>query len=392
MCNKPGLLRVLRREVSRMTASRITLLLLVVFPMLWGSVLVAMFYSRSPRELPIAICDLDESPLSRQLVRMIDATPGTWVRHQVIVPQEGESMILKKTVYALAVIPADFERDLKRGSAPQVAFFTNGQLILPGSLISRDLRRAVGTLSAAADMARRRKTGEMSVAAEVHFEPVRLNIHSLFNPALDYSFFLLPSVLMCLLMLFVLFVAIHVVAIELKEGTGPEWLEAAGGSTPRALAGKLLPYLLYETLLLFVSLIFLEKMIGVPPRGSSLLLGIGTVLFVFATVSVGLFIAVWTANLRLACSLAAFYGGPAFAFAGVTFPIVSMPTTAAAWANILPVTHYLRLLTDQVARGAPAGESISELFALSVFILIGGIFSCRRASRVLRHERYWGAK
>jgi hypothetical protein len=96
------------------------------------------------------------------------------------------------------------------------------------------------------------------------------------------------------------------------------------------------------------------------------------------------------ANLRLATSTAAFIAAPAFAFCGLTFPTAAMPLQAKVWGAILPLTHYLGVLVDQVMRGAPASASLPKLAALAGFVLVLPVLSHYRLARVLGDERYWG--
>ena len=66
---------VLRRELDRIVHRPLEPLLLVVLPALALALTYAIFSARLPRDLPVAVVDEDHSRLSRQLVRMIDATP-----------------------------------------------------------------------------------------------------------------------------------------------------------------------------------------------------------------------------------------------------------------------------------------------------------------------------
>ena len=74
------------------------------------------------------------------------------------------------------------------------------------------------------------------------FLPVKLHQHVLFNPFGNYAYFLLTALLPLMILVFTLLTTIFSVGIELREGTGPDWLEHASGSIIVALTGKLFPY------------------------------------------------------------------------------------------------------------------------------------------------------
>ncbi|MCK5100703.1 MAG: ABC transporter permease, partial [Desulfobacteraceae bacterium] len=115
-----------------------------------------------------------------------------------------------------------------------------------------------------------------------------------------------------------------------------------------------------------------------------------TILFVFAYQAIGIFIISMTANLRLALSVAGFYSTTAFAFVGVTFPIMGMPLFAKIWSNLLPLTHYIKLFVDQSMKGVPVSVSLPDLCYISFFFLAGLTLSCSRMKKILTHQEYRG--
>jgi ABC-2 type transport system permease protein len=177
---------------------------------------------------------------------------------------------------------------------------------------------------------------------------------------------------------------------ELREGTAGEWVDAAGDSTARALAGKLLPSTLCFLGVAGAAMAVLFGIAGVPLRGSLPLLLLGTLLFVLAYQAVGVLLVAFFANLRFATSVAAFLASPAFAYAGITFPMMGMPAFARFWGSLLPLTHYLQLLVDQSMKGAPAPVSLPSLLALLAFVVVAPLAAWPRLRRVLREDRFWG--
>jgi ABC-2 type transport system permease protein len=381
---------VLRRELRRILARPLEPLLLVVLPALALGFTWAIFSAGLPRDLPVAVVDLDHSRLSRQLARMIDATPTVRVAERPDQVQAAEELVLGGRVYAYVLLPEGLEREVKRGKAAPVVAYTNAQLLVPASLVRRDLLAATGTLSAGIKLRRLRAAGETEASARVRLEPVRADLHALFNPELNYVSYLFVALFPTLLHVFVLLAAVNSVGSELREGTAGEWLAAAGGSVPRALAGKLLPSTLAFLAVAGAAMAVLFGAAGVPQRGSLPLLLLGTLLFVLAYQAIGVLLVALFANLRLATSVAAFLASPAFAYAGITFPTMGMPPFARLWGALLPLTHYLELLVDQAMKGAPSSSSLAPLAALTAFAMASPLLGGRRLGRVLRDGRFWG--
>ena len=322
---------------------------------------------------------------------MIDATPTVRVSERPADPKAAEELVLAGRVYAYVLLPEGLERGVKRGQAEPVVAYTNAQLLVPASLVRRDLLAATSTLSAGIKLRRLRAAGETEASARVRFEPVRADIHALFNPQLNYVSYIFVALFPTLLHVFVLLAAVNSVGSELREGTAGEWLETAGGSVPRALAGKLLaldrglpgrgrggdgrP---------------LRRSRACPMRGSLALVLLGTLLFVLAYQAIGVLIVALFANLRFATSVAAFLASPAFAYAGITFPTMGMPAFARFWGALLPLTHYLKLLVDQSMKGAPA-LGLRALAARPPRLRRRGPAPrVAAAARVLGDPRYWG--
>jgi ABC-2 type transport system permease protein len=224
----------------------------------------------------------------------------------------------------------------------------------------------------------------------VRFEPVRADIHTLFNPQLNYSSYIFVALFPTLLHVFVLLAAVNSVGSELREGTAGEWMDAAKGSVWRAVAGKLLPSTLAFLAVAAGVMAVLFSVMGVPMRGSLPLMLLGTLLFVLAYQAIGVLLVAFSANLRFATSIAAFLASPAFAYAGITFPTAGMPAFARFWGALLPLTHYLKLLVDQAMKGAPASVSAPSLLALLLFVVAAPLLAWPRLRRVVGDARYWG--
>jgi ABC-2 type transport system permease protein len=112
--------------------------------------------------------------------------------------------------------------------------------------------------------------------------------------------------------------------------------------------------------------------------------------FVLAYVAMGFALTAVAGELRLGTNLAAFYCAPAFAFAGVTFPVEGMPVAGQAWGSLLPVTHYLRILVQQGLRAGPIDVSWQSFLPLLAFAVVPWPFLAWRMGRLMRDPRAWG--
>jgi len=385
-----GVWSVVARECRRATSRPLYGLLAIVFPLATFGVLASLFSAGKPVELPVAVCDRDHSALSRKLVRMMDATQAIRVAHRVNDPLQGRTLIESNEAYALILIPEKMERDVYAGKSPKIVGYYNNQYLLPAGLVARDMQTVVAAVSAGINVKTRQKKGEPLQAAMERVSPVAVDHHTLFNPTANNAYYLVPLVLPNMLQIFVLLTTVFVLGIELREGTGRELLERAGGSIVAAVAGKLLPYTILFFLMANVANAFVFLYFGIPVQGSVRLITAAYFVYILAYQSLAILLLGIFPNFRMALSLAGIYCSPALAFTGATFPVVAMPLFGRIWSSILPMTYFFQVFIDQAFRGAPVRISLYPAAVLCLFALLGPALMLWRLKQVYSDERYWG--
>jgi ABC-2 type transport system permease protein len=378
--------RGFRREWKRIAASRFLFWASGPAPVVLFLLLVAIFQQQVLRELPVALVDQDQSALSDQLARMLDATTGLDLRYRLTDTTDAEQLVREGRIYGYVVVPRGLETQVLRGEQANVAGFHNAAFLSAGGIVSREFRTVVATLSYGIKQQRLTRLGVTAVP----LEPVRVQSSALYNPQLNYAYFLLVAMLPAMLQIFIALVAVEAVGTELRWGTALEWLQTSGNRVVVALSAKLAPYLLLylTTAMVMVTILFL--LVEVPLRGNLLAIALGSLLLVASYIGIGVLFVALSANLRMATSFAAFYTGPALAYMGISFPQMAMPTFGQLWGNMLPVTHYMRLLIGQGIRGEDVASALPQLALLLVFATLPLGLATLRLRRLARDSRYWG--
>jgi ABC-2 type transport system permease protein len=340
--------------------------------------LVGVFAAEVVRDLPVAVLDLDRSATSRTATRWLETTRGARLAGHVEDLGAARSAVLERQVYGVLVVPRHFERDLLRGRSPHATFLYNEEYLTAGGNVSADVSRLASTAA-----------GQLTALSGREAAPIRLDLRTLFNPAASYAQALGYLLIGGLLQVMIGLATIYAVGRELADGTVPEWLEAAGGSTLAAWLGKLGPYTVLLCLLVVVLLGGYTIWYQIPVRGPAWLLLLATAAFVVASQAFGLLIIARTASLRRAVSLGALIFGPAAAFSGVTFPLAAMPLGPYIWAETLPLTHGLALVRAGVNVGAP-GAAVGPLLALALTTVVVFALAWSRLPVLLRNSSYWG--
>lgn len=363
-------------------------------PLLACALLWWIFSAGLPRALPIGLLDQDHSSLSRQLTRFLEATPGLALTERYSNGMEAEHALRTAGVYAVVVIGSGFSEAVKHNQPAQVTLLHNAQFGTHSGLIQRDVRTAVGTLSAGVEMAARTKRGEARQNVRVAMEPVRADLVTLFNTALNYEQFLAAALIPAMLHILAMTAGAWSVGRELRDASLGEWLgpRPGPGHTAAALAGKLLwPWCLLGTVAT-VMLLWLTWGRGWNPQGSLGWTLLALWVFLALSICMGAFASSMTRSLRTALSATGFLTAPAFAFSGVGFPVVSMPPAAQLWAKALPYTHYIRVQIEQLQMGAPLQYSLLTPLVMAVVCLLLGATSAWALRAAATQPHTWGKR
>lgn len=326
----------------------------------------SLFAEGTPRQLPIAIVDADNSHQSRSLQRHLDASPGLQAIAQFSSVHEGSAALRQGKVLALVVVPHEFEQHLRLGLSPEVVVFYNSQYLLAGKLAATAVREASALYSAKAGVMLRVAYGQDALSAVAAAGAVQPQITPLFNPAMNYAHFLGTAIVPALWQLFVVMSTLLALAWRFRQGQLPLTFSARCRVLAQTLAPVSVAMLLQGWLMLWL----FHYVMGWQVAGSKLWLLLGVLLMLLATQAMALLIMALSKNLVRSLSVSAAYLAPAFAFMGVTFPRADMSLLARFWGNIMPSTHYLKLQVAVADQGATLAIIWPSLLALLAFLCV----------------------
>lgn len=362
----PGFLHntyaVLRRELVRLTHQPMYFVLMLVLPVVSFAFFALLFNKGVARDIPIAVLDDDHTSLSRKVTQMIDATPTALVAYEIQDMDEGERLMREGKVMAIVQIPSFFEKNILSNSQTHIENYVSGTNITVNGLLSKDIQTAVTTFTAGIQLQLLTKQGLSEKQAMAQLMPVRFSRHVLFNPYINYGYYLSPSFMPMMLLIFVVMVTVFAIGTELKHATAREWLGTANGSVGAALTGKILP----------VTVIL-----------------VSTLLFILSYQAIAVFIVSLLSNLRLSLSIGGGYSVLAFTFSGLTFPIMAMWPAMRYLSRLFPFTYYTDIFVDQMLRGAPVACSLPDMGYMSLFIVLP-LLCLPRLRTICTEEKYWG--
>jgi ABC-2 type transport system permease protein len=378
---KPGFRLVFWREVGWLRRRPFLLGLTTVVPLVLMALLSAVFSAGLATRLPIGVLDLDSSDLSRTIIRTVDATPDTAVAVRVGDLAEGRSLILSGKIHGLLMLPLNLQRDVFSGRRPEVVFFYNTQTLTTGNLTVRGVNAAVPAVAAGIRLSLRTARGEPIEAAQSDILPIPVQTHPLFNPTLNYIYFLLTALIPSILQVVIVTASSYSAGLDVETRHRLRILRRLGGGLWPAIAGKTLPYTIIFLLVLGLSDSLLFAVLGLPLHGHYALLAIAGLLFILSCQLLGTLLALVLKPMATAVSIGTLLTAPAFGFMGIGFPRLGMSAFALGYGALLPGTWYLTARIDQTVRGTPVDLSWRPILILTAFVIgLAGLCAWRLES------------
>lgn len=215
-----------RLEWQRLRHDRWDFAMTFVVPMLAIGLIWWVFSAGLAQRLPIGVLDSDHSALSRQAVRMLQASQGLDVQQHYQNMAQVEAAMRSGHVAAVLVVPAGLERQVKTGRAARVTLIHNAQWSMPSGLIQRDVRSAIGTLSAGVEITIRTKRGQSPQQARTSFSPISTHMVGLFNVSSNYQEFLASNLMPALLHILAMTAGAWAIGRRLRDRTIGDWLHS----------------------------------------------------------------------------------------------------------------------------------------------------------------------
>ncbi|GIU13786.1 MULTISPECIES: ABC transporter permease [unclassified Shewanella] len=360
------MIKALKREFIALQDDPWQLALISYIPLLSIIGLWLLFSAGLPRQLPVAVVDLDNSQVSRSLARQLQANPVTKpVSYSEL--SSAEAAMKQGEVYALLVLPYGLNRDLLTAKTPIIDIRYNSQFLLVGKLLSSQLLATMADGLKPLGELKLLASGVMPERVAVNLSPVSSQTTALFNRNTNYVGFLVPPVLIALLQLLAMMVFANSLNRELRWNTTQQWYELG---LWKVIAAKVLFYtplvLLHGGFILALIYLFLE----LPIAGSIAVILLAQTVMLLAVWLMVLTIFFALKDSARVISFCTAMFAPAFAFMGVTFPVHEMPVAAQWWRVIMPTSHYIETHIAVVSYGQGLLASLSQMTGYWGFLLL----------------------
>jgi len=368
------LMAMLAKEIRQMRRDRLTFAMMLGVPLI-QLLLFGYAINNDPKRLPAALVTPTQDRFTRAIVTQLELTDYYRFVYRGVSAERAEALLAGGDVVFVVTIPSDFGRRVLRGDRPQI-------LIEADATDPAAASGAISTLSRVAENALLRELGTAAEAAAARTERIEIVVHERYNPEGITQYNIVPGLLGVILQMTMVMMTAMALTRETERGT-METLLSLPATPAEIMLGKVLPYIGVGAVQVVVILVAARGLFSVPfVGGLGLLLG-GVMLFMLALVLLGYTFSTFARNQMQAMQLNIFYFLPSLLLSGFMFPFRGMPGWAQTLGELLPLTHFLRIVRAVMLKGATYAEVRAPFAALVLFVIAFAGLALLRFRRTL---------
>ncbi|MFL5143365.1 MAG: ABC transporter permease [Microvirga sp.] len=320
-------------------------------------VLFGYALNTTPRNLPTAVLLQETSDVGRSILAALENTRYFKITHRARDTAEFDRLLASGTVLFAIEIPANFERALRRGDRPALLVAADAtDPVAAGS--------ALGALGTIVTTALRNDHAIPDTTAPA-FE---MRTHARYNPAGATSLNIVPGLVGTILTMTMLIFTALSVTREIARGT-MEALLSMPITPVEIMLGKIVPYVMVGFVQAGLIIGVGVLLFGVPIFGSLALLALLSTLFITTNLSIGYTFSTIAQNQLQAMQMSMMFFLPNILLSGFMFPFRGMPAWAQTIGEVLPLTHYLRIVRGVMLKGAGFEDLQTDVLAMAAFTL-----------------------
>lgn len=329
------------------------------------------------KHISTAVLDQSRSTASQKLLEAFENSRYFNLHYRVDSPAQMTRLIDEGKAKVGIVIPPDYARQLTRQRARiQVLVDASDPLVATSAInsaTSLGLQRSIQVLS---------RDLQGTALQRIEDEPpVDFRVRAWYNPELLSAIFIVPGLIGALLLQSTIAMMAITVVKEREKGT----LEALIVSPVRRwelMLGKIIPNLVVAYGQMTMALLVAHYVFDMPVRGSLTLLYVLSLVFMWGTLGIGIYVSTVSRTVAQAMQLSMLTLLPSIYLSGLLFPIEGMPRGAQYLAALIPLTYYLRIVRGILLKGvgvAALWPNILPLVAFGAVIFTLSVLKFRKS-------------
>jgi ABC-2 type transport system permease protein len=365
---------LLKREFGRFFRNKTLVSVFFLAPIIYAVLLAFVYQEGKVTEIPIIVVDKDASPLSAQVIEMLQDNEGIRVQKQVFELEDIKREMIHNSAAAVIVIPDRFEADILQARYPEIQIFCNTSNILTANFASKSIQQSLGTFAVGTEVKALQRRGMSYSQAMTKYEPFKQNYQKVFNETGNYFTFMWPAMLAVVLQQVILLAMAVSFSTEFEDKTFHSEFMSKTHTATGAILIKNIPVWFFSVVIIGLFYLFhLLFKAPIPHQVSNFVVVTG--FFVVAVSLLGTVVSMLIPNALKATQILMIIASPSFIMGGYTWPIEAMPQGIQFFASIIPLTPFLNAFKILLIEGGNLADCAKDLSTMGIQILVYGILS-----------------
>jgi ABC-2 type transport system permease protein len=365
---------ILVKEFVQMWRDTLTLAMIIGIPIM-QLFLFGYAINLNPKNLPTAISIQDPGVFARSIVAALHNSDYFHIVEDTNSPRHARSLLNKGKVAFVVEIPVNFTRDVVRGANPQL-------LVEADATDPSASSYALAAINELATTALRDDLKGPLAARTPNPAGFEVVVHRLYNPESITQYNVVPGLVGVILTMTMVLITSMAVTRERERGT-LENLLAMPATALEVMLGKIAPYVVVGYVQVTLILMVSRWVFDVPMLGSLTLLSVALIVFIAANLAIGYTFSTIAQNQLQAMQMTFFFFLPSILLSGFMFPFNGMPGWAQVIGDILPLTHFLRIVRGIMLKDNNFNEIWPNLWPLILFMFAAAGVALARFRRTL---------
>ncbi len=346
------------KEFVQMRRDRVTFATMITMPIIQLT-LFGFAINTDPKHLPTAVHVEEQTPIIRTILTGLETSEYFDLTMHLDDPRDSQHLLARGEVLFVISFPAGFTERLIRGERPQILIEADASDPVAAG-------NALGNVSMIIDRALKHDLKGPLASLAPAPSPVEMIVHRRYNPEGITQYNIVPGLLGVILTMTLIMFTGMAMTREAERGN-LENLLAMPAKPIEVMIGKITPFIFVGAIQTTIILSAAKFVFGVPFAGPIALLLLGVFIFMLANLALGFTFSAIAKSQIEAMQLTFFFFLPSMLLSGFMFPFRGMPEWAQGLGEILPLTHFLRVVRGVMLKSATFADMGYDLFAMTAF-------------------------
>lgn len=372
-----SILHIWKQELKLLAKDQGVLIFFVLVPLLYPLLYAFIYTNETVREVPAVVVDNNRSSLSREFLRLTDASADLHIVSYCSDMEEAKTLLKERKAYGIIYIPEDFSRDIAKGEQTLVSIYCDmGSMLYYKAMLTATTNASL-TMNRQIKIERSGNTTDRQ--DEVTASPIEYEDVSLFNPQNGFACFLIPAVLMLIVQQTLL------LGVGMAAGTARELHLTLYDNALRTVSGKSLAYFMVYAVTSAYMLCVVPRMFSLVQTAQACTLAAFMLPYLLACIFFAMTCSVFVHHREACMMIYVFTSVPLLFISGISWPGASVPAFWKIVSYVFPSTFGINGFVRINNMGATLSDVVTEYRALwmqAVIYFLTACAACRHQARI----------